>query len=159
MTLKITKIINEEKMMLEAAALISSCYAPWAHNYYMVAKPSQMTCLPSSLPSTSRIITKGSGRLCLPACRVHFWNLSEHLVLLALADEYTELELKSKILVKLLDSEVPGPFKIGKPLLVLSDLVVHRAAPFESGRCSQSGCGEVEQRRSLTVLLTLSSTL
>jgi hypothetical protein len=61
----------------------------------------------------------------------HFWNLSEHLVLLALADEHTELELKSKILVKLLDSETPGPFKIGKPLLVvlmsteLSDLVVH----------------------------------
>jgi hypothetical protein len=27
-----------------------------------------MTCLPSSLPSTSRIITQGSGGLCLPAC-------------------------------------------------------------------------------------------
>jgi hypothetical protein len=67
----------------------------------------------------------------------HFWNLSKNLVLLALADEYTELELKSKILVKLLDTEVPGPFKIGKPLLVvlmsteLSDLVVHRAAPLK----------------------------
>ena len=67
----------------------------------------------------------------------HVWNLSEHQVLLALADEYTELELKSKILVKLLDSEVPDPFKIGKPdLLVvlmsteLSDLVVHRAGSF-----------------------------
>jgi hypothetical protein len=56
---------------------------------------------------------------------------------LALADEYTELELKSKILVKLLDSEVPDPFKIGKPDLlvvlmstVLSDLVVYRAGSF-----------------------------
>jgi hypothetical protein len=103
---------------------------------FMVAKPSQMTCLPSSLPSTSRIITKGSGRLCMPAQR-HFWNLSEHLVLLAFADDDTELELKSKILDKLLDSEVPEPFKIGKPdLLVvvmsteLSDLVVHRAGSF-----------------------------
>ena len=58
--------------------------------------------------------------------------------MLALADEYRELELKSKILVRLLDSEVPDPFKIGKPdLLVvlmsteLSDLVVHRAAPLK----------------------------
>jgi hypothetical protein len=40
MTQNITKIIiEEEKMMLETAALfISSCYAPWALNYYMVAK-------------------------------------------------------------------------------------------------------------------------
>jgi hypothetical protein len=57
MTQNITKIINEEeKMMLETAALISSCYAPWALNYYMVAKPSQMTCLPSSLPSYQRLV-------------------------------------------------------------------------------------------------------
>jgi hypothetical protein len=43
MTQNITRIINEEeKRMLEAAALISSCYAPWALNYNMVAKPSQM---------------------------------------------------------------------------------------------------------------------
>jgi hypothetical protein len=57
--------------------------------------------------------------------------------LLAFADDDTELELKSKILDKLLDSEVPDPFKIGKPdLLVvvmsteLSNLVVHRAGSF-----------------------------
>jgi hypothetical protein len=76
MTQNITKIINEEKMMLETAALISSCYAPWALNYYMVAKPSQMTCLPKSLPSTSRIITKGSGRLC-PKVDVEKWKRGE----------------------------------------------------------------------------------
>jgi hypothetical protein len=44
------------------------------------------------------------------------WYLSEYLVLLALADDDIELELKkSKILDKLLDSEVPDLFKIGKP--------------------------------------------
>ena len=50
--------------------------------------------------------------------------------LLALADDDIELELKSKILDKLLDSEVPDLFKIGKPDLpvvllsaALSDLV------------------------------------
>jgi hypothetical protein len=57
-----------------------------------------MTCLPLSLPSTSRIITLEQAsmqRNCL--------YLSEHLVLLALADDDIELELKSKILDKLLE--------------------------------------------------------
>ncbi len=35
--------------------------------------------------------------------------------MLALADDGIELELKSKILDKLLDSEVPDLFKVGKP--------------------------------------------
>ncbi len=59
------------------------------------------------------------------------------LVLLALVDDDTELELKSKILNKLLDSEVPDLFKIEKPDLPvvlmsteLSDLVVLRAGFF-----------------------------
>jgi hypothetical protein len=35
----ITTVINEEKMMLETAALfISICYAPWALKSYMVVK-------------------------------------------------------------------------------------------------------------------------
>jgi hypothetical protein len=61
-------------------------------------------------------------------------------------------------LVKLLDTEVPGPFKIGNPFLLFwcrQSWVIWwstELAPFESGRCSQSGCGEVEKRRSLTVL-------
>jgi hypothetical protein len=42
-------------------------------------------------------------------------ELSEHLVLLALADNDIELELKSKILDKLLDSGDPDLFKIEKP--------------------------------------------
>ncbi len=121
--------------MLETAVLISSCYAPWALNYYMVAKPSQMSAIKSAFhikDHYQRLV-----QALLASMQRHFWNLSEHLVLLALADEYTELELKSKILVKLLDSEVPDQFKIGKPdLLVvlmsteLSDLVVHRAGSF-----------------------------
>jgi len=66
MTQNITKIINEEeKMMLEAAALISSCYAPWALNYYMVAKPSQMTCLPSvCLPHQGSLPKAQAGSAC-----------------------------------------------------------------------------------------------
>ena len=41
------------------------------------------------------------------------WYLSEYLVLLALADDDIELELKN--LDKLLDYEVPDLFKTGKP--------------------------------------------
>ncbi len=59
------------------------------------------------------------GQALLASMQRHFWNLSKHLVLLALADEYTELEIKSKILVKLLDSEVPDPFKIGNLTFLL----------------------------------------
>jgi hypothetical protein len=65
----------------------------------------------------------------------------------------------SKILDKLLDSEVPDLFKIGKPdlpvvlmLTELNDLVSIELVPFENGRCSQRGGGEVEKRRSLSVL-------
>jgi hypothetical protein len=79
---------------------------------------------------------------------------------LALANDYIELELKSKSLDKLLDSEVPDLFKIGKPDLpvvlmstALSDLVgPPELAPFEIGRCSQRGGVEVGKRRSQLVL-------
>jgi hypothetical protein len=47
-----------------------------------------MTCLPSSLPSTSRIITQGSGRLCLPACSA----IAGIYLSKALADDDIELE-------------------------------------------------------------------
>ena len=64
-----------------------------------------MTCLPSSLPSKSTVITLEQALLA--SMQRHCWYLSEHLVLLTLADDDIELELKSKILDKLLDSEVP----------------------------------------------------
>jgi len=47
------------------------------------------------------------GQALLASMQRHCWYLSEQLVLLALADDDIELELKSKILDKLLDSEVP----------------------------------------------------
>lgn len=43
--------------------------------------------------------------------------MSEQLFLLALADDNIEQELKSKILERLLDSEVPDQFRMGKPEL------------------------------------------
>ncbi len=125
-------------MMLETAPLfISSCYAQWAVNYHMVAKA-----LSNDLPAIKSAFHikehyPGLGQALLASMRRHFWNLSEHLVLLALADDDTELELKSNILDKLLDFEVPDLLQIGKPdlpvvliLTELSDLVVHRAGSF-----------------------------
>jgi hypothetical protein len=55
------------------------------------------------------------GQALLASMQCHLWNLSEHLVLLALADDDIEQELKSKILDKLLDSGDPDLFKIEKP--------------------------------------------
>ncbi len=80
-------------------------------------KPPQTTCLPSSLPSTSRIITQGSGRLYLPACStisgiclsIWFWFW------------ITFLTLKF-----LTWPDLPVVFMSTK----LSDLVVHRAGSF-----------------------------
>jgi hypothetical protein len=46
------------------------------------------------------------GQALLASIQCHLWNLSEHLVLLALADDDIELELKSKILDKLLALEI-----------------------------------------------------
>jgi hypothetical protein len=70
------------------------------------------------------------GQALLASIQRHCWYLSEHLVLLALTNDNIELELKSKSLDKLLYSEVPDLFKIGKPDLpvvlmstALSDLV------------------------------------
>ncbi len=139
-----------------AAPFISSCNAPRAPNYYMVAKaPSNDL---SAVKSAFHIKDHYPrlGQALLASMQRHFWNLSEHLVLLALADDDTELELMSKILDKLLNSDVPDLFKKGKPdppvALMSTELSDLELAPFESGRCSQRGGGEVEKRRSLSVL-------
>ncbi len=98
MTKNITKVINEkEKMMLETAAhFISICYAPWALKSYMVAKaPSNVL---SVIKSTFQI-KDHHPRLrqdLLAGTQRHFWNLPDDLVLLALADDDIEPELKLK---------------------------------------------------------------
>ncbi len=98
MTKNITKVINEkEKMMLETVAhFVSICYAPWAFKSYMVAKaPSHVL---SAIKSTFQI--KDHHPRFKPALLAgmqrHFWNLPDDLVLLALADDDIELELKLK---------------------------------------------------------------
>jgi hypothetical protein len=95
-----TRIIKEEeKIMLEIVALfISSCYAPWALNYYMVAKAlsSDLSAIKSAFHITDHY--SRHGHALLASMQRHFLNLSEHLVFLALADDDTEMELMSKIL-------------------------------------------------------------
>jgi hypothetical protein len=134
MTQNITKAINEEeKIMMETAALfIFICYAPRFLKSYMVNKaPSNHSNDLSAVKSSFHIRDHYRLRQALLASiQRHCWYLSEHLVLLALANDDIELELKSKSLDILLDSEVPDLFKIGKPDLpvvlmstALSDLV------------------------------------
>ncbi len=97
MTKNITKVINEkEKMMLETAAhFISICYAPWA-SLNMVAKaPSNVL---SAIKSAFQIkdYYPRLRQALLAGMQHHFWNLPDYLVLLALADDDIELDLKSK---------------------------------------------------------------
>ena len=148
MTKNITKVIYEkEKMMLETAALfISSCYAPWALMSYMVAKaPSNVL---SAIKSAFQIKDHYPRlrQALLAGMQHHFWNLPDDLVLLALADDDTELELKSK--TSWLWSSCL--FKIGKPdlpaLRCQESWVIWwsiQLASLESGWCSQRGGGEV----------------
>jgi len=135
-------------------------------------KPPQMSCLPSSLPSRSRIITQSAFQIkdhyprlrqaLLAGMQHHFWNLPDDLVLLALADDDTELELKSK--TSWLWSSCL--FKIGKPDLPvvlmsreLSDLVVHRAGSFGKWLMFPNGRWRSVKEEKPISPLTLSSTL
>jgi hypothetical protein len=135
MTQNITKVINEEeKMMLETAALfISICYAPW---FIMVTKASSddLSAIKTSFHIKDHY--PRLGQALLASMQRHCWYLSQQLILLALADDDIELELKSKILDKLLYSEVPDLFKTEKPdlpvfcmLTELSDLVGQKSWP------------------------------
>jgi hypothetical protein len=102
MTQNITKAINEdEKIMMETAALfISICYAPWFLKSYMVNKA------PSNDPSavkSSFHIRDHYPRLrqdLLASIQRHCWYLSEHLVFLALANDYIELEPVLRIRIR-----------------------------------------------------------
>ncbi len=109
MTQNITKVINEEeKIMMETVALlVSICYAPWFLQSYIVTKaPSNyLSAIKSSFHSRDHY--PRLGQALLASIQRHCWYLSEHLVLLAFANDDIELELKSKSLNKLLDSEVP----------------------------------------------------
>ena len=90
MTQNITKVINEEeKIMLETRLS------------YMVTKaPSNDL---SAIKSSFQINVITLEQALLASMQRHCWYLSEHLVLLTLADDDIELELKSKILDKLLE--------------------------------------------------------
>ncbi len=84
----------------------------------------------SDIKSSFHITYPRLGQALLASMQCHCWYLSQQLVLLALADDDIELELKSKIFDKLLYSEVPDLFKTEKPdlpvfcmLTELSDLV------------------------------------
>jgi hypothetical protein len=157
MTQNITKAINEEeKIMMETTALfISICYAPWFLKSCMVTKAASndLSAIKSSFHIRDHYPRLRLARLA--SIQRHCWYLSEHLVLLALAndDMELELELKSKSLDKLLDSEVPDLFKIGKPDLpvVLMSTALRELAPFEIGRCSQRGGVEVGKRSQLVL--------
>ena len=89
MTQNITKAINEEeKIMMETAALfISICYAPWFLKSYMVNKaPSNdLSAVKSSFHIRDHYPRLRQALLASIQC--HCWYLSEHLVLLALAND------------------------------------------------------------------------
>jgi len=119
MTKNITKVIYEkEKMMLETAAhFISICYASWFLKSCLVTKALSNDLFDIKSSFHIKDHYPRLRQALLASMQRHCWYLSEHLVLLTLADDDIELELKSKSLDKLLDSEVPDQFRMGKPEL------------------------------------------
>jgi hypothetical protein len=94
-------------MMETVALFVSICYAPWFLGFSSLT---WLPKLPQMTVKSSFHIRDHYPRLrqaLLASIQRHCWYLSEHLVLLALANDDIELELKSKSLDKLLDSEVP----------------------------------------------------
>ena len=63
-------------MMLEAAALISRCYAPWALNYYMVAKAlsNDLSAIKSAFHIKDHY--PRLGQALFASMQRHLWNLS-----------------------------------------------------------------------------------
>ncbi len=110
--------------MLETAALfISICYAPWFIKFYMVTKaPSNdLSAIKSSFHIKDHY--PRLGQALLASMQRHCWYARLLLMM-------TQSQSKSKILDKLLNSEVPDLFKTEKPdlpvfcmLTELSDLV------------------------------------
>jgi hypothetical protein len=92
MTQNITKVINEEeKIMLETRLSFMVTKAP----------SNDLSAIKSSFHIKDHY--PRLGQALLASMQRHCWYLSEHLVLLTLADDDIELELKSKILDKLLE--------------------------------------------------------
>ncbi len=146
MTKNITKVINEkEKMMLETAAhFISICYAPWALKFKSAFQ------IKDHYPRLMHAM--------LASMQHHFWNLPYDLVLLALADDDIELELKSKTfwlwsscLFKIGKHDLPVVFMSRE----LSDLVVHRTGSFGKWLMFPNGVKEEKPISPLTLTSTL----
>ncbi len=155
-----------EKMMLETAALfISICYAPWLSSLTRLPKPPQMTCLSSSLSSTTRIITQDSaGSVCQHSAPFLEFVWASGFV--GSCWWWHRAGAKVKDLHKVLDYEVPDLFKIGKPDLPvvlmsteLSDLVVDRAGAFGNWQMFSKVRWKSGEEEKPISPLTLSSTL
>lgn len=132
MTENITRVSNEdEKKMLETAAFfVAICYAPWFLKSYLVEQSSSNDL--SAIKSSFHIKEHYPklGQALLASMQRHSWYLVEQLVLLALADDDVEHEMKKKMLQKLVQCGVPDKFTMEKPELPvisssteLSDLV------------------------------------
>ncbi|XP_065679805.1 uncharacterized protein LOC136094125 [Hydra vulgaris] len=108
-TNKITMIMSKvEKKMIETAAFFTSvCYAPWFLKLYLVASsPSNdlaafknAFCIKEKYPNLGSALVASMQR--------HTWYLTEQLVLLSVADDDVEQEVKKEMLDRLVQLDVP----------------------------------------------------
>jgi hypothetical protein len=118
MTANVSKLLNEEKKMVETASyFVSICYAPWFLKSCIGYKASANDL---AAFKTGFILSKFYPKLAqslLSSMQRHTWYLTQELVLFSLADDDVEENEKKKMLCKLIEQPVPEEFNMGKPEL------------------------------------------
>ena len=109
MTEKVAQVMNEEdkKMVKTASFFVSVCYGPWFLKSYMVDKlhSNNLTAFKSLFDIRDHY--PKLGQTLLSSMQWHAWYLTEQLVMLALADNDVDKEVKKNMLEKLVECDVP----------------------------------------------------
>ena len=103
--------LEEKAKIKQEDFFVSGCNAPWFLRSYIVVKATRSFktshCIADEFPTLGAALIK--------SMKSHFWYLTEQLILLILADDNVEYNIKIEILSKLLDFQVPKQFNKEKP--------------------------------------------
>ena len=108
---------EESSRIKQAAFFVAVCYAPWFLKSYVVDKSTRNDL--EAFKSSHHIQEEFPelGKALIKSMRRHLWYLTEHLVVLSLADDDVDQCIKVEMLQKLLNIPMPEQFDIGKPKL------------------------------------------
>lgn len=104
-------------MVDTASFFISIWYTPWFLKAYLTEKApnNDLSALKEAFSIKDQY--PKLGQALLKSIERHAWYLTEELVVLTIADDDVDDEVKQKIYAKLLEIEAPEVFRVGKPNL------------------------------------------